>query len=721
MHVRISRERRGSKIYEYPQLVESFRREDGMPATRVIKQLSHLSALELENLKAALAASKRGRRVFVGKAPAGRPPKATANLDYLGIAVLLELWRQWQLDELVDGLLGIGDAVVTPAAVVAALVLQRCVAPGSKLSAERWFPRSALPELLGVAPKHFNNTRIHRVLDALDQCRVDLMAKLPRRYTERDGAFAAMFLDVTDTWFVGHGPKMAERAKTKEGVVRRKVGIVLLCNERGYPLRWEVLRGAESDKSSMTRTVAAIAGRRWVGDAPIVCDRSMGNTAQIRQLLKTNIRFVTALVKSEFGAYSEAIPHQPFADIVVSPGKNERDKQAAIAARLAQSAGMDKVDDRLYVRDLGVIERQTDDEASYEDYLADTDPVVRAVRLGRNIREAVADGRAESLAAAGRMFGLSKGLTHKYRRLSDLSEEIQLAVLEGKAKGASLGEMLSIVEQSNDAQHEAFEQLLQRIAARGGKRLRSNDPPRQTTSTKELPVRVRGVIYFNPEMFIDQRRIAQRRLADIEEFTRQLNGRLQSPRSKLNKAKALAQVEQKLKTWDLVEAYDVRVDELNDLLSVRATLKADEWAHRRRYDGFSLLVAHPDIPHSAAELCRLYRAKDTVEKDFETIKSFVELRPVRHRLDAKVRAHVTICMLALLLERSLNDKLGNDSTAQHALEELSRCHLNHYATQGSVAAYDVTTIDQTQRKILRKLRLQQLAEDDEVMERITPR
>jgi hypothetical protein len=55
-----------------------------------------------------------------------------------------------------------------PAAEVAALVIQRLVDPNSKLAATAWFPRSALPELLDVAPSRFNNTRIHRVLDLLD-------------------------------------------------------------------------------------------------------------------------------------------------------------------------------------------------------------------------------------------------------------------------------------------------------------------------------------------------------------------------------------------------------------------------------------------------------------------------------------------------------------------------------------------------------------------------
>jgi hypothetical protein len=368
-----------------------------MPATRVIKHLGHLSEIELENLKTALEASRRGKKVVITRASSGRPPKVSDNLRYLDLAVLLELWHEWGLTELIEELMPIGDAIVAPSAVVAALTMQRCVAAGSKLFAERWFPKTALPELLGVAPTNFNNTRIHRVLDALDQCGVDLMSKLPRRYVANQGAFAAMFLDVTDTWFVGRGPQMAERAKTKEGIVQRKVGIVLLCNERGYPLRWQVIRGRQSDKESMTQTIESISGLSWVGEAPIVCDRSMGNTMQIRQLLKTGVRFVTALSRSEFGAYSNAIPYQPFTDYTVEKcaTRKERKEQSIKVGRLAKSAGMTKVDEKLYVLDLKIIERPNYDASSLECPLPDpqADIVVQAIRLGRQVREAVADGR----------------------------------------------------------------------------------------------------------------------------------------------------------------------------------------------------------------------------------------------------------------------------------------------------------------------------------------
>src|SRR5512147_1301077 len=52
------------------------------------------------------------------------------------------------------------ERLARQAEVICALTIQRCVAPGSKLYAQRWFPRTALPELLGVAPAQFHNTRI---------------------------------------------------------------------------------------------------------------------------------------------------------------------------------------------------------------------------------------------------------------------------------------------------------------------------------------------------------------------------------------------------------------------------------------------------------------------------------------------------------------------------------------------------------------------------------
>jgi len=85
------------------------------------------------------------------------------------VAVALETWRPWNLSARLHRIVPERKvAAVRAAAVICAPSLQRCVAPGSKLSAMRRFSRTALPELLGVAPARFHDTRIHRVLGRLD-------------------------------------------------------------------------------------------------------------------------------------------------------------------------------------------------------------------------------------------------------------------------------------------------------------------------------------------------------------------------------------------------------------------------------------------------------------------------------------------------------------------------------------------------------------------------
>ncbi len=52
---------------------------------------------------------------------------------------------------------------------------------------------------------------------------------------------------------------------------------------------------------------------------------------------------------------------------------------------------------------------------------------------------------------------------------------------------------------------------------------------------------------------------------------------------------------------------------------VRLRFNEEEWKRRIRYAGFVLLIAHPELPHSAEQIVRLYREKDRIEKDFQTI------------------------------------------------------------------------------------------------------
>jgi transposase len=150
-----------------------------------------------------------------------------------------------------------------------------------------------------------------------------------------------------------------------------------------------------------------------------------------------------------------------------------------------------------------------------------------------------------------------------------------------------------------------------------------------------------------------------------------------------------------------------------------------ERERRRRYQDFVLLVGHKDLPQKAAELAELYHAKDVVERDFRIIKSVVELRPVYHYTDPKVRAHVTLCVLSLLLQRTLEMKLaaaGRAMSATTCLELLKSCQLNQYESSGEISAvYQLTQPTAEQKDILKALGLSHLVDNGEVSRRLVPR
>lgn len=127
------------------------------------------------------------------------------------------------------------------------------------------------------------------------------------------------------------------------------------------------------------------------------------------------------------------------------------------------------------------------------------------------------------------------------------------------------------------------------------------------------------------------------------------------------------------------------------LLIDRAKVTAEE-----RLDGKYLLsTSDPNL--SAEDIALGYKNLLEAERGFRDLKSTLELRPVHHHLEPRIRAHVLLCWLALLLirvaERSTN------LTWRRIAIELGRVHaVTLTGTAGSVV--HVTPLNTTQTGIL---------------------
>ena len=104
-------------------------------------------------------------------------------------------------------------------------------------------------------------------------------------------------------------------------------------------------------------------------------------------------------------------------------------------------------------------------------------------------------------------------------------------------------------------------------------------------------------------------------------------------------------------------------------LSIAAAhrLGADFWNPTGKY---LLSTSDPDL--SAEDVALGYKNLLEAERGFRDLKSTIELRPVFHRLEPRIRAHVLLCWLALLLIRVAERRTG--MTWRHIARELGRLH-----------------------------------------------
>jgi transposase len=83
----------------------------------------------------------------------------------------------------------------------------------------------------------------------------------------------------------------------------------------------------------------------------------------------------------------------------------------------------------------------------------------------------------------------------------------------------------------------------------------------------------------------------------------------------------------------------------------------------------------------ASEVVESYKNLKVVEMLFDDLKNFVDIRPIRHWLQVRVRAHVFICVLALLLKRIFEIHYMKSKCTMEPLEEISKSKLENRSWQ----------------------------------------
>jgi transposase len=170
----------------------------------------------------------------------------------------------------------------------------------------------------------------------------------------------------------------------------------------------------------------------------------------------------------------------------------------------------------------------------------------------------------------------------------------------------------------------------------------------------------RFVVVRNPREAERDRKRRERLVSRLEEELKQVNKSLKRRNGKHTKAACA------LKTHPTYGRY------LRELKSGQLRLDRAALTQESRLDG-KYLLSTTDPGLSAEDVALGYKQLIDVEWAFRTMKSTLDLKPLYHRLDDRIRSHVLLCWLGLLLVRVIETETG--ASWEHLRDEMTEIHV----------------------------------------------
>ncbi|MCA1698668.1 MAG: IS1634 family transposase, partial [Actinobacteria bacterium] len=185
---------------------------------------------------------------------------------------------------------------------VVAMVLQRLIGPGSKLSATRRFRQTTLASELALG--EVKEAELLAAMDWLLSRQERIEKTLAKRHLEGEGF---MLYDLSSSYVEGRCCALAARGYSRDGKKgTAQVNYGLTCSPEGRPVAICVHKGNITDQRTLPGAVQAVRERFGIEDVVVVSDRGMLTKAHAAALTEAGVDFVSALKSAQIRALVEA-------------------------------------------------------------------------------------------------------------------------------------------------------------------------------------------------------------------------------------------------------------------------------------------------------------------------------------------------------------------------------------------------------------------------------
>ncbi|MCA1680302.1 MAG: IS1634 family transposase [Actinobacteria bacterium] len=278
---------KGERVYTSQLLRRSYR-EDGKVKHENLGNLSHLPAHVIDVIRSSLA----GRELV----DLDEALSIERSLPHGHVAAVLGVLRGLDLERLIC------RDRCRERDLVVAMVTQRLIGPGSKLSATRRFGQTTLASELGLG--EVKEAELLGAMDWLLARQERIEKALAKRHLAGEGF---MLYDLSSSYVEGRCCPLASLGYSrdrKRGTAQVNYG--LTCSPEGRPVAIEVHDGSTQDQQTLPGAVEAARERFAIKDVVVVGDRGMLTKAHAAALTEAGVEFVSALKSAQIRALVES-------------------------------------------------------------------------------------------------------------------------------------------------------------------------------------------------------------------------------------------------------------------------------------------------------------------------------------------------------------------------------------------------------------------------------
>ena len=331
--------------------------EEGKNKKKILQTLGELTPTEVEQYKFML-------RAINGQVEAGQVVDIETLVfrderQYLDVLAMSALWNKLGLKAAFDQSLSNNQKISTEN-VAQILTLNRLLSPAAKSRTVDWFAGTLLSTIMGIDPAGYERSKVFRELKDIHLAKPKLEKLFWSHSQKEKSKYEVYYFDGSTSWFEGSKCPLAEFDLEKtRGFFPKVVGLMILTDNQGYPVAWEVVNGHTKDNQALKAFVKRIAKDYGINEITYCFDRGVASQTNFDLVDSVKSKYITALRDNQIKGVFDL---EKFKQVRVKIADKIYDSQEGSGRtpgekrRIVGIDGFHTSDNNIFFKDLGIID-----------------------------------------------------------------------------------------------------------------------------------------------------------------------------------------------------------------------------------------------------------------------------------------------------------------------------------------------------------------------------